>query len=147
MDLPRGRFGPAWALAVLLLLGILGSGCDLLGSDSGPPAWTGNWQVTTLDGEPPSQPRYWSITRSEWDIVQETADGGCSVLARGSITDRSDNVVTATFDDETLELRLEVADDTLTSTLVSGPSSADDVVRARSIDFDPFNRLDCPSAP
>lgn len=132
-------------LVGLLTTSLLLGGCEVFDSDSdSPPEWVGNWQVTALDGQPPDPPRYWSITRQQWDIVEEPTEGTCSVLDRGTITDRTGNVVTVKFENEgTLELELEAKGDRLTSTLVGGPDTSDDVVVAEPIDFDPLARFDC----
>lgn len=84
------------------------------------PAWVGNWVITSIDGNQPPVPRAFKATESQLIVVRKDPNTGrCDSFAE-PITDRERATNTITlFDDEDLEFKVSVSNETLTATGIS----------------------------
>lgn len=114
------------ALSLLVVVGLSVVGCDSSGSNGGP-EWTGNWKLAEQAGTPVDRDEVWSMTKSEFESVQASDDGGgvCDVERwnvsnidgntvdlEGATEEALDVTVTLTVDDSgNLNATAENADD------------------------------------
>ena len=89
--------------------------------DGGLP-WTGRWRVLRWDGQPPAVPTYYVATPDSWDVVK-IVDSTPSVAPHPILEVGPETIVLkdeGADDADRERWRVEVSDDTLTVTALTG---------------------------
>ena len=110
--------------------------------DGGLP-WTGCWRVRRWDGQPPAVPTYYVATPDSWDVVK-IVDGAPSAAPHPILAAGPETVVLkdeGADDADRERWRVEVSDDTLTVTALTGAHEGAVGVAERT-SVDPYEQSD-----
>ncbi len=87
------------------------------------PPWAGHWRVIHYDGATPERPTYYDATPTSWDVLTQEEDG-LSVARHPILEIRRNRLVLKDEgepDENTETWRVEVTDDHLRVTALTGP--------------------------
>jgi hypothetical protein len=129
--LRRGLF-----FSLLLALTIPLVSCDSGGSNGSSPSWSGEWEVTSLNGTvAPADDAFVDLSTESFVLIDPTSTG-CDITTN-DVLSRDGNTLTLDIEEGTEEITLDVSDGTLTGTVLETDdpdSSSGDEFKAKSVD-------------
>lgn len=113
---------------------------ETLAKEDGGLPWVGHWKVLRWDGQSPSVPTYYVATPARWDVVK-IIDGSPSAAPHPILKAGRETLMLKDEDADRERWRVEMSDDTLTVTALTGAHEVA-VGVAERIQLDPHGTLD-----